>query len=77
MCVLCRYAEYIALNGGSHLISSAEGVQREVGASLPLGVVATATILNRSHQIFNWALTPFIEYLEQLRKLTPVILVVT
>ena len=43
MCVLCRYVEHIALNEGSHLISSAEGVQREVGVSLPLGVVATAT----------------------------------
>ena len=71
MCVLCRYVEDIALNGGSHLISSAGGVQRGLGVLPPLGVVATATILNRPHQIFNWALTPFI------MKLTPVILVVT
>ena len=71
MCVLCRCVENMALNGGAHLTSSAEGIQREVGGNLPLAVIATTTILNRPHQIFNWALTPFII------KLTPVILVVT
>ena len=37
------YVEYIALNVGAHLISSSEGVQRDAGGSIPLGVVATAT----------------------------------
>lgn len=37
------YVEYIALNGGSRLISSSEGVQREAGGSLPLGAVGTPT----------------------------------
>jgi hypothetical protein len=44
MCHQRCYVEDIALNVGLHLISSAEGVQREVGVSLPLGVVATATM---------------------------------
>ena len=38
------YVEDMALNVGLHLISSSEGVQRDAGGSIPLGVVATATI---------------------------------
>ncbi len=54
------YVEDIALNGGSHLISSAEGVQREVGVSLPMGVVATATIKGVKHIEFNLTLPSFV-----------------
>jgi len=37
------YVENTRVNARSRLDRSAEGVQREVGVSLPLGVVATAT----------------------------------
>ena len=37
-------SKHMTYHGGLHLISSVEGVQREVGVSLPLGVVATATM---------------------------------